>query len=118
MVKEFDVNADATGQILTSLLAANNFATISAIEVFSGATRVQGIECGNTSFGEISINASTLTNNGTIRVKNGMTLSVTNFSSNQGTRLDKEKVPGLFFWQIGVSKDVRLRRRKPEKGSE
>lgn len=73
------------GGLITALFAATTgYAQVNGIEVYSGATRVLAINCGNVPTGGNSLSLNTVTNAGNLKALNGAPLSVSNLAANQG----------------------------------
>ena len=81
----FTATADANGQITINLSSgAANYPLINGIEVLSGSTVVQAINCGELAGGTITINPNTFTNQGNLQAT-ASTLSLNGAWSNTGT---------------------------------
>ena len=76
VVEEVAATADGSGNIVLNFDAVNYYAQVNGIEVLSGSTVVQAINCGQLAGGTLTINPGVFTNQGTVAVSNGETLNV------------------------------------------
>jgi hypothetical protein len=85
VMKSFMATADGNGQIKIDFIkGAADSPLVNGIEVLSGTTVVQAINCGMMAGGTIYINATTFSNQGTLKVSNGGALNVGDFTGNVG----------------------------------
>jgi len=83
VVEAFTTMADGNGNIAVGFSPVTGSAQINGIEVLSGSTTVQAINCGLLS-GTISVQAGSFTNQGSLAVSNGEALSVSGLVGNIG----------------------------------
>ncbi|MCY2990994.1 MAG: malectin domain-containing carbohydrate-binding protein [Planctomycetota bacterium] len=76
VVKEFDVTADSSGQVVVNLIPVTGAALVNGIEVLAGGSRVQSIDSGLLAGGTISIARTIFRNEGALWADNGGTLSL------------------------------------------
>ena len=77
VVKAFPATADATGQItLNFTQGAIDCPLVNGIEVLTGSTVVQAINCGELAGGTLTVNPVTWSNSGTLGVVNGSSLNL------------------------------------------
>ena len=82
----FTATADANGQITVNFSqGAANYPLVNGIEVLSGSTVVQAINCGLLPGGTITVNPSTFANQGSLQASHGETLNVNNLVGNLNT---------------------------------
>ena len=75
----FTATADANGQIAVAFNSGSSGTPqVNGIEVLSGSTVVQAINCGQMAWGTITINPSNLTNQGSLQASHGETLTLNN----------------------------------------
>jgi hypothetical protein len=85
VVEEFTATADGNGQIAIDFSSgAMNWPLINGIELLSGGTRLQAIDCGLVAGGTIGVDSTTFINEGTLAVSNGETLNVSGLTGNLG----------------------------------
>ena len=86
VAESFPVTASGSGTIAVTFTPTAGNAQVSGLEVYSGATAVQQINCGEPAGGTITVNpAGTFTNQGTLSASNGETLTLDGTWSNAGT---------------------------------
>ena len=86
VVEAFTTTADANGQItITFSQGASDNPQIMGIEVLSGSTVMQAINCGLLPGGTITVNPSAFTNQGRLQASNGETMNVNNLTGNLAT---------------------------------
>jgi hypothetical protein len=78
LAKEYTVTADSAGKILVSLTATRDNALISAIEIFTGTTRVASADCGGITSGEIVVSPNDFSTSAStvLAARKGGTLSI------------------------------------------
>ena len=76
VVRAFPATADHTGQITLNFTGAVDAALVNGIEVLTGATVVQAINCGQLAGGTLTVNPVTWSNSGTLAVVNGSSLNL------------------------------------------
>ncbi len=78
VVEPLPVTANAQGQLVISFSnGAASYPLVSGIELDSGGSIVQAINCGTLAGGTITINPTTFTNQGTLYCQHGETMDVT-----------------------------------------
>ena len=86
VVRSFAATADNTGQIvLTFTQGAVDYPLVNVIEVLSGSTVVQAINCGEVAGGTLTVNPATWSNNGTLWAGSGGIVNLRNTWSTTGT---------------------------------
>ena len=85
VAQSFTATADSNGQISITFAYGNNYALINGIQLLSGNTVLQAINCGLAAGSTLTINPSTFSNQGTLQVSNGATLNVSGLTGNVGT---------------------------------
>ena len=85
VVETFPATADGNGQITVSFWqGAADLPLVNGIEVLSGGTVVEAINCGLVAGGTITISPSTFTNQGTLSVSSGEALNISGLTRNLG----------------------------------
>ena len=86
VVESVPVTATAQGQVTIGFAdGAVGTPLVSGIELDSGGSIVQAIDCGELAGGTITVNPATFTNQGTLQAQNDATLTLSGTWSNQGT---------------------------------
>jgi hypothetical protein len=76
--EEFTATADTNGHIAIGFTSVNGEAQVNAIELLSGSTVVQAIDCGLLAGSTINIGSTIFLNQGTLAASNGNTLKAGN----------------------------------------
>ena len=85
VAEAFTATADGNGQITVSFSqGAADYPLVNGIEVLSGSTVVQAINCGELAGGTLTVNPSTFTNQGSLQATNGETLNINGLTGNLG----------------------------------
>ncbi|NCY17792.1 MAG: hypothetical protein EBX39_13755, partial [Actinobacteria bacterium] len=93
LAKDYTVTADSAGKILASLTATRDNASLSAIEVFSGSTRVASADCGGPTPGTITVEPATFVNQGSLRAAASSSLVVSGQWTNAATGSIRSRPP-------------------------
>ncbi|MGO9468528.1 MAG: malectin domain-containing carbohydrate-binding protein, partial [Isosphaeraceae bacterium] len=85
VVESLAVTADAEGQLAISFSnGAAGYPLVNGIELDSGGSIVQAINCGEIAGGTLTIGAAPFTNQGSLQVQNGETLAISGLTDNLG----------------------------------
>ena len=86
VVKSLTATANAQGDlVITFAYGAAGTPFVNGIDVDSGSTIVQAINCGELAGGTITVDPTTFTNQGTLKAQNGDTLSIGGAGGQPGT---------------------------------
>jgi hypothetical protein len=85
VVEPLSVTANSQGQLVVAFSSgAASVPLVNGIEVDSGGSLVQAVDCGELAGGTISISPGTFTNNGSLSVSNGESLTISGMTPNAG----------------------------------
>ena len=85
VVESLPATADAQGDLTIGFTYGSGaYPLVNGIEVDSGGTIVQAIDCGELAGGTVTVNAGTFTNQGSLEVQNGESLNITGLTGNLG----------------------------------
>ena len=94
VVKSLTATANAQGDlVITFAYGAAGTPFVNGIDVDSGSTIVQAINCGELAGGTITVDPTTFTNQGTLKAQNGDTLSIGGALNNARAR-PRSPLPG------------------------